>query len=204
MPRIVKKPAERRLEIIEMAQKLFLNKGYESTSLNDVVAALKVAKGTVYHYFSSKEELLDAVVGHMSAQFLEMVREKLKGQEGDALTRLEILSSAINVSDDWRDNLHRLHLSANMGLHVRFLARLVNGLAPMMAETIKQGCEEGIFETAHPLESSEILLAGFQFITDIGVYPWTDEQLKRRSATLSKLAEALLNAPEGSLSFLSR
>ena len=64
-----------------MAQKLFLEKEYESTSLNDVVSALGVAKGTVYHYFKSKEELLEAVASNMASDFLELMQKLPMCQE---------------------------------------------------------------------------------------------------------------------------
>ena len=150
MGRIVKAPAERRREIVAMAQKMFLEKEYEATSLNDVVSALGVAKGTIYHYFKSKEELLGAVVANMTTEFLEMVKSKMGEQQGDALAKLKKLSLAVNVASEWQNTVNQLHQPGNMGLHVRLLAALVQGLAPMMAEIIVQGCEEGVFKCSHP------------------------------------------------------
>ena len=202
MTRIVKKPEERRREIIAMAQKLFLEKEYENTSLNDVVGALGVAKGTVYHYFDSKEELLDAVVESMAQEFLAIVQKKMKLANGTALESLKLLFKTINVSTVWKKTLKQLHQPGNMGLHVRLLGRITRDLAPIFSEIMIQGCKEGVFRSEHPLESCEILLAGFQFMTDLGIYPWTSEELDRRSQAFSSLIEAQFQAPKGSLSFL--
>jgi AcrR family transcriptional regulator len=62
MKRIVKKPAERRKEIIRAARELFQEKDYASVTMQGVMEKLNVAKGTIYHYFSSKEDLLESVV----------------------------------------------------------------------------------------------------------------------------------------------
>ena len=202
MTRTVKKPAERRLEITETAQRLFLDKGYESTSLNDVIAELGVAKGTVYHYFKSKEELLDAVVQHMSTQYLKSIESKVSNDTGDAVHKLKNLTQNMNVSEQWKGKIQKLHLSSNMGLHVRLLGSLVRGLAPIMAAIIEQGCEEGVFNTLYPLEAAELLLSGLQFITDTGVYPWTEAELTRRVSAFPAIAEAQLGAKQGSLDFL--
>ncbi len=62
MARIVKKAEERREEIIAAAREIFQLKGYESTTMHAVMKKLNIAKGTIYHYFASKEALLEAVV----------------------------------------------------------------------------------------------------------------------------------------------
>jgi len=201
MVRIVKKPEERRQEILAMAQKLFLEKEYETTSLNDVVNALGVAKGTVYHYFKSKEALLDAVVESISEQYLSKVRSKLKKSEAGSLEKMKALVKAMNVSSDWKHTLENLHRSGNMGLHLRLLALTVKKMAPLFAEIIQQGCKEGIFKTENPLEAAEFFLAGFQFLTDQGVYPWKEDELKRRAQSFPHLLELLLGAPAGSMKF---
>ena len=75
--RIVKEHDERKNEIIETAAALFEQKGYEHCSVNDILNAIGIAKGTFYHYFKSKEEVLDAVVGRVTEQMLEQVREEV-------------------------------------------------------------------------------------------------------------------------------
>jgi hypothetical protein len=96
-----------------------------------------------------------------------------------------------------------LHRSGNIGLHVRLLALIIKKVAPVYAEVIRQGCEEGVFKTDYPLETAEIFLAGFQFITDFGFYPWSLEDISRRAKALSTLAELQLGAAKGALNFLN-
>ena len=62
MTRIVKKPDERRKEIIQAARELFQEKTYEKMTMQELMKKLNIAKGTIYHYFSSKEDLLESVV----------------------------------------------------------------------------------------------------------------------------------------------
>lgn len=203
MVRIVKKPEERRREIIAMAQKLFLEKDYESTSLNDVIGALSVAKGTVYYYFPSKEALLDAVAESMTEAYLVKVQKKLEKHTGTALTQMKILVAAMDVSKEYDPMLGQLHRPGNMVLHIKLLALTIKKIAPQLADLIAKGCDEGIFNTEHPLEAAELLFAGFQFITDIGIFPWSHQELTRRAKVFANLAEGLLRASKGSLDFLS-
>ena len=60
--RISKKPEERKNEILDNAEKLFGTKGYSKTTINDILLAVGIAKGTFYYYFKSKEEVMDAIV----------------------------------------------------------------------------------------------------------------------------------------------
>ena len=59
--RVLKAPAVRRAELIDCAQCLFLTRGYEATTINDVINATGVSKGAFYHHFRAKEDLLEAI-----------------------------------------------------------------------------------------------------------------------------------------------
>ena len=80
--RVVKEYDERKNEIIDTAAFLFMEKGYDRCSVNDILNKIGIAKGTFYHYFKSKEDVLDAAVDKMSEQitmltpiFAEIVEE---------------------------------------------------------------------------------------------------------------------------------
>ena len=109
----------------------------------------------------------------------------------------------MRVEDGHEALLEHLHKTANAGMHIRLLAKLVTKQAPLYAGLFRQGCEEGVFTTDHPLECAEFLLSGIQFLTDMGIYGWKPDQLERRWKAFPKLIENQLRAPEGSFSFLS-
>ena len=207
MVRVVKKAEERKSEIIAAACQLFLTKGYDSTTMQDVMRHLQIAKGTIYHYFSSKEQLLEAVIDSVAEDEMQRLSETLDNTKGNALERLEHLimdGANRHGEDDHEELLGHLHKTANAGMHIRLLAKVVTMQAPLYAELFRQGCEEGIFATDHPLECAEFLLSGIQFLTDMGIYSWTHEQLERRWRAFPKLLENQLKAPEDSFSFLFR
>lgn len=202
MTRTVKNPENRKQEIISAARDLFLKNEYEKTSMQDIITQLGIAKGTIYHYFNSKEELLDAVVENTVAEYIEKLKAVLDKTQGNALDRMRILIAAGNVADEQSETLEQLHRPGNVALHTRQLAVTFAKMAPLIAKVIEQGCKEGVFQTEHPLESAELLLSGIQFLVDVGVYPWKEEDLLRRSKAIPSLVEAQLNAPKGSFGFL--
>jgi TetR/AcrR family transcriptional regulator, cholesterol catabolism regulator len=55
---------EPRQEILRTAARLFQQRGYDATSMNDVAAALKLSKGGLYHHFESKDEILFHIMTH--------------------------------------------------------------------------------------------------------------------------------------------
>ena len=134
-----------------------------------------IAKGTIYHYFTSKEHLLEAVVDELAEGYVRRREAELAVTEGDALARLAVLFSPDHRSEGEKSTTESLHKVGNVKLHTRLLAVLVLRLAPVVADLVAQGCEEGVFQTEHPLEVAELLLAGVQFLTDDGFYPWDDE-----------------------------
>ncbi len=202
MTRIVKKAEERRLEIIETARQLFQKNEYEKTTIQDVMDELGIAKGTIYHYFQSKEELLEAVIEKMVNDNVERMQNQLSEMKGNALENMQALIAAGNMADENEAILEHLHQPGNIGMHTRLLAAALIRQAPLFDQVIRQGCEEGTFQTDHPLECAEFILAGVQFLTDMGIYPWSEEALLRRAQALPGLIEAQLKAPPGSFQFL--
>jgi AcrR family transcriptional regulator len=202
MVRIVKKAAERRSEIVKTARHLFQTKEYDKTTMQDVMDQLGIAKGTIYHYFKSKEELLEAVIVDIVDENIEQMQLALTEMNGNALEKIRILIGLGSVAANNNEVLDHLHQLGNVGMHTRLLAVALIKQAPLYGELIRQGCEEGIFQTDFPLECAEFILSAIQFLTDPGIYPWTQEDLIRRARAFPGLIEAQLKAAPGSFQFM--
>ena len=206
MTRIVKKPDERRREILNAARELFKTKAYEKVTMQGVMDKLNIAKGTIYHYFSSKEDLLESVVEDLINEELIRKERLLKSRQCrnlNALEKFRVLVTSDTMAEDDEQILESLHQPGNTIIHARQLGSYLIKLAPIFASVIEEGCEQGVFKTEHPRECAEFMLAGFQFLTDSGFYPWSQEQLARRMKAFPSLIEAQLNAPKGSSAFSS-
>jgi len=202
MVRTVKKAEVRRQEIVAAARHLFQVKEYEKTTMQDVMDLLGIAKGTIYHYFKSKEELLEAVVEDIVEEDFASKQTLMKEARGNALEKVRLLIRAGNMAANNAEILEHLHHPGNLGMHIRQLAVALMRQAPLYADLIQQGCEEGLFQTEHPLECAEFILSAMQFLTDMGIHPWAQEDLIRRAMAFPSMIEALLKAPQGSFQFL--
>jgi AcrR family transcriptional regulator len=202
MARIVKKAEIRRQEIVAAARQLFQTKEYEKTTMQDVMDQLGIAKGTIYHYFKSKEELLEAVVENIVEDDIASKQIIVKEISGNALEKIRTLIRAGSMADNNAEILGHLHHPGNLGMHIRQLAVTLMRQAPLYGALIRQGCEEGLFQTEHPLECAEFILTAVQFLTDMGIHPWTQEDLIRRAMAFPPMIESLLKARQGSFQFM--
>jgi AcrR family transcriptional regulator len=199
---VVKKHDVRKKEIVQAARHLFLTQEYDKTSMQNIVDFLDIAKGTIYHYFTSKEELLEAVVEDIIEEDHQYKRKFLEKLHGNALEKIKKLIGLKSIASQNKEIAEKLHQPGNVDVHHRLLAKAVMKDASLYADLISQGCKEGLFHTDHPLECAEFMLAGIQFLTDIGIHPWKKEDLMRRIQAFPELIESLLKAPQGSFQFL--
>ena len=68
--RVVKEAAERRKEILDVAEELFVTKGYDKTSTNDILDRIGIARGTLYYHFKSKEDILNAMIERINTSLI--------------------------------------------------------------------------------------------------------------------------------------
>lgn len=203
MKRIVKKPIERRAEIVKTARDLFLIKDYGKTTMQDFMNHLGIAKGTIYHYFKSKEELLEAVVEDIVNEHLEKMGTLVQETNGNALQKIQaVIEAGSKVAAP--SVLEKLHERGNEAMHTRLLVATLMKQAPIYAKLIQQGCEEGVFQTLFPLECAEFILSAVQFLTDQGICPWNQEDLIRRTKAFPTMIEQLLQAPSGAFKFMQK
>lgn len=194
----------RRKEILKIARNLFLTKDYEKTTMIDIMEALEIAKGTIYHYFKSKEILFEAVIEDIVEENIKQMSILIKNSSKNALEKIQLLMNVGNISQKNEKIREQLHKPVNDAFHSRLLAAALMKQAPLYAKIIQQGCEEGVFKTGNPFECAEFILSAIQFLTDKGIYPWKEKDLKRRTEAFPILIEQMLQAPSGSFQFLKR
>lgn len=166
----MKKGIERRDQIIEAAERLFYEKGYEQTSVQDVLDALSLSKGGFYHYFQSKIELLEAVCRRQSVRDAEEMTAAVARQEG-AIAKLNTLLRYCGLLRADRMDFALLvlrvgYLGGSLQLRACLREGLMETALPMMREIILEGMAENVFFTRFPDDIGELILQLFANITD--------------------------------------
>ncbi len=211
MPRISKDPDTRRRELIEKAERLFLKKGYDETTISDIVKSAGVAQGTFYYYFKTKDDILDAI----AETYVEEVRKKAEEVAArDDLNAIEkmitISSSFTGLVKDKKGIVVHLHEDKNAQLHVKIERKTMAALLEPYAGIIRQGIKEGIFQTDYPEEAVLSIIASTSAILDApeevaeiaetGTAPEAEgrtERMKRNMDALYDIVETILGAKKG-------
>jgi len=88
----------KKLQIIEISAKLIHSKGYEKTSIQDILQAAQIGKGQFYYYFSSKQDLGITVVDYCFEKWNQRVIKDILESEADPKVKIEkMLECAIDV-----------------------------------------------------------------------------------------------------------
>ena len=170
--------------ILDTASTLFLQKGYDKTTLQDIIDATKLSKGAIYHHFASKEAILIAVVdriGEFNSAVLAEIRDK-KGLTGVEKLR-EMFRTAVRLSFQGGILNMLPFLIENPKFMALQMESILNEAAPCyVLPILREGIADGSIRTDHPEELSEVLL----LMTDLWLHPVlrpsTPEQVRARCA----------------------
>jgi len=158
MKRITKGPEERRRELIDTAERLFMEKGYEHTAISDIVKELNLAQGTLYYYFSSKEDILEAVVEKSIADLEQSVNRLIQNGNADEVALLnEAINEILRFVSQRNDFIDFLHQDINAVMHAKLEKATVERIVPILSELVAKGNAKGRFNIENPTETVEFL-----------------------------------------------
>lgn len=162
MARSSKAPEERRQEIIDTAFRLFVERGYEHTTVRDIVGEIGVAQGLFYYYFKNKEEVFIAI----SQQFGEdMVSELTQIIAQTSCSPLQRVRACMNTIADFFYSRSAVWRKLPAGLSTQMQERLLQLtrelLEPTLTDLLAQGTEVGEFSVSYPMYTARFILSGF-------------------------------------------
>jgi AcrR family transcriptional regulator len=197
--RIVKKPEERRDEILDAADELFGQKGFDGTSTNDILEKVGIARGTLYYHFKSKEDIMDGLIGRYNTRLMHAAQEVAADKSIPVVARIIRTVTSMNVSSGGGEEImEHIHKPQNALMHAKIQKMIVSGLTPILADLVREGIDEGLFHTPFPYECMEmvVIYANTVFDDEAGL---TEEELATRIPALVHNIERLMGAEEGSL-----
>lgn len=187
--------------ILNALRELFKEGKAGTASVSDIAKKAGIAKGGMYYYFRSKEEVLDALVIREYEDIVQACNKLITQNKGNALQKLELLLQAYRSSYVDKSLDEYLHMPQNAAIHQKSLAQILSSLSQVISDILEQGIEEGIFSCEYPQEYAEILMSVFTFLLDPGIFPWVKEQYVMKLKALADMLEKGLCAPRGSFAF---
>ena len=192
----MKKGERRKQDLLNIAYRMFIEKGYENTSVDDIIIEAGIAKGTYYYYFESKEATLEAVI--------EMMIEKAENIAKAALMKPvpipQKLASVVYAFQPNKDEIvitDVLERKENIVMHDKIGKKIVEVAVPILSDIVREGIAQGIFACTNVEERVKMLLIMSQNMFDYGAYSNKDIEV------YVNMLEKSLGAKEGTMSFIS-
>lgn len=160
---VKKKAGVRRTELLDSAQALFFAKGYEATTIADIMEQAGVSKGGFYHHFSAKEDLLEALGERMAAEAVVRLEPILEQAGLDAVGRMNAALShgrrfKIEDAAAIRAAFDTAFKPENIVLYHRLNRAVSKVMLPFFTTILKQGKAEGRFRIDDPETTAEIIM----------------------------------------------
>ena len=197
---VIKDGIIRREEIIMAARGLFISKGYDKTSVNDILNIVNIAKGTFYYYFSSKEEVLESIVTNIVDEGILRAKYVLKDKTVPLLNRFILVIMGqrpeFEGSDVIKEEMHKVE---NTKLERLYLREMIKRLTPILEELIIEGIDQNIFKTDYPREAIESILLLGHLMFDWEVFQWNIEEYPIKIKAFLTNMEKILGTKEGEL-----
>ncbi|MEA5095126.1 hypothetical protein SDC9_78447 [bioreactor metagenome] len=199
----VKEGEVRRREILVAARELFVSKGYEQTSVNDILKVVDIAKGTFYYYFSSKEEVLEAIILDIVEEGARRAENVLKDKSVPLVNRIMMAIMAqtpeFEGSDEIKEEMHKVE---NTKLERLYLRAMLKRMTPVLEEPVLEGIERDMFHMEYPTECIESILLLGHMMFDCDVFEWKMEDYPKKIKAFLCNVEKMLGTKEGELNVL--
>lgn len=199
--RVVKEAEERRNEILDAADELFGQKGFDGTSTNDILGKVGIARGTLYYHFKSKEDIMNALIERYNLNILGAAQKIAGDKSVPVIERILHVVMALNISGgrgSGKEIIEHIHKPQNALMHQKIQKVIINGVPPILTQIICEGIENGMFSTPYPYECMEMIVVYANTIFDDGV-EMTNEERNTRILAFIFNVERLLGAETGSL-----
>lgn len=215
MARVVKEYDDRYTEFLDTAQGLFFTKGYEVTSVQQIINAMNVSKGAFYHYFASKTDLLEAVVFRLSEHMVSQLETIISDTDINEIEKLHLFFSKI---EDWKlDNKEVvletgrvMLMDANALLRSKIQEMGQQVFVPLLAQIIEFGADNNIFTVDYPLATAQMLLKMTEVISMTAlpklltsdILPEDIEAIQQQIIVFNRSVELILGLEKGTLTLI--
>jgi AcrR family transcriptional regulator len=215
--RVVKEAELRRNEILDAAQHLFYSKGYDETSIQEIIDAVGIAKGTFYHHFESKQELLDNLIDRMFSHVLAPLEVMVDEGTDNAIEKLQKLYLDIGIwktenKEFFYDLVKAFHRPENLTLRYAARNEAYKRMTPLLTRIIQQGIDEGLFNTDYPEEIGKVILGmgtdlshqTGELLLQVSENPQAAGEIERVLDLAEDSTERLLGTSKGALTLFDK
>ena len=153
----MKKGERRKQELLKIAYEMFISRGYDNTSVDELIEQAGIAKGTYYYYFSSKEQMLEEVIDMMLEEQVEHAKAIL---ETDIPVPQKIVGIVASIRPRKEESPidEALHSPENILMHDKLKGKITESVSPLLIEVTQDGIQEGLFDCDNVPERIKIIM----------------------------------------------
>ena len=191
----MKKGERRKQELLQIAYRMFVEKGYDNTSVDEIIAEAGIAKGTYYYYFPSKEATLEAVIDMMIDE--EAGRAKaVVGSPMPVPQKVAAVIYSFRPVQGEESIANAVEAEENIVLHEKLNKRIISEATPILAEVVREGIEQGIFDCGQIEERVRMVLI-------LSAQAFDDSNVTEDSVTaFMDIVEKTFGAQPGTMGFV--
>ena len=189
--------------ILDVAEKMFIEQGFDQTSIAQILDATQIAKGTLYYYFTSKEEIMDAIIERWIERSFEQVRIWVEQKQLPILERLMGALASLNMQKDGQELLDHLHAPQNALLHEKTNQILLSKVPEILYPLFQEGFQTGEMQTTYPYETIEMMLTYSLQIFNSSFQTLDQAEKNHKIQAFIYLLEKIFQTKEGYFSSLA-
>ena len=190
-----KKGERRKQELLRISYQMFIQKGYEETSIDEIIAEAHIAKGTYYYHFPSKEATLEEVINMMIRDEVERARAVLSAPIPIPQKLVGVIAS-LRPEQNESNIADTLNQKENIIMHEKISRRIVDEAVPLLAEVVSEGTRQGVFTCDYIEERVRMVLIMSQHLFDNGNFSEGD------TTVFIDMVEKTLGAQPGTLGLI--
>ena len=190
--------------ILDVAEKMFIEQGFDQTSIAQILDATQIAKGTLYYYFTSKEEIMDAIIERWIERSFEQVRIWVEQKQLPILERLMGALASLNMQKDGQELLDHLHAPQNALLHEKTNQILLSRAPEILYPLFQEGFQTGEMQTTYPYETIEMMLTYSLQIFNSSFQTLDQAEKNHKIQAFIYLLEKIFQTKEGYFSSLAQ
>ncbi|QHQ62691.1 TetR family transcriptional regulator [Anaerocolumna sedimenticola] len=179
--------------ILDASTKLFIEKGYDKTSIQDIMDMLGLSKGAIYHHFTGKEEILEVVIKRRSDYAAQMLKDLIVNTQAvNAKEKIQKILLSI-ASDKEIHAINRILCSQikSPQFVVAGIKSNVKDDADYISQLLSEGIADGSIQTDYPVECAEIFMMLLNIWTNPVLFNRNQLQTKQRLIALQQIMKQL-------------
>jgi AcrR family transcriptional regulator len=154
---------EKKQEFLDVALELFYEKGYEKTTINDIINKLGVSKGAFYHYFQSKEDIIETIAIGYADKMSHIIKKILNRTDINAIEKFNI---SIELTQDYKKSESdrrtkikgSLRNDENLKLQKKIMDKISEKYVVFYDQIVKEGIEQKLFQVSYSKELPRFIL----------------------------------------------